>query len=149
MGTLYPRSDHYPPHPEISNKYFYFAVVCYTGGNSPGKLWMGPIVFFKKFRKPYFGPNIWPPEGQNEARNTKMHRGQETHPIRYEMNWANSFFKKFWKPCLSTDGRTDGRTDGWTDIGVNPVYPYSTFGGAGGIKSPTQHCKSLHMAFFL
>ena len=31
-----------------------------------------------------------------------MYRGQETHPIkvnaRYEMNWANSFFKKFRKP---------------------------------------------------
>ena len=24
----------------------------------------GPIVFFKKFRKPHFRPNIWPPEGQ-------------------------------------------------------------------------------------
>ena len=38
--------------------------------------------------------------------------GQETHPIRvnarYEMNWANIFFKKFRKPsCLQTDGRTD------------------------------------------
>ena len=38
MGTIYLRSDHYPPHPEISNKDFYFAVVCYTGGNSSGKL---------------------------------------------------------------------------------------------------------------
>ena len=40
---------------------------------------------------------------ENEARNTKMYRGQETHPIRinarYEMNWANSFFfKKFQEP---------------------------------------------------
>ena len=39
---------------------------------------------------------------ENEARNTKMYRGQETHPIRinarYEMNWANSFFKNFRKP---------------------------------------------------
>ena len=39
---------------------------------------------------------------ENKARNTKMYRGQETHPIRvnarYEMNWANSFLKKFRKP---------------------------------------------------
>ena len=44
-----------------------------------------------------------------------MNRGQETHPIRvttrYEMNWANSFLKKFRKPCLQTDGRMDRRTD--------------------------------------
>ena len=84
--------------------------------------------FFKKFRKPHFLPNIWLPEGRkNEARNTKMYRGQETHPLRvntrYEMNWANNFFKKFRKPCLQTDGRTD--------IRVNPVYPHSTFSGAG------------------
>ena len=69
---------------------------------------------------------------ENYARNTKMYRGQETHPTRvnarYEMNWANSFFKKYRKPCrLQTDGRTDRRTD----IGVSPVYPHSTFGGAG------------------
>ena len=36
-GDNIPRSDHYPPHPEISNKGFYFAVVCYTGGDSLGK----------------------------------------------------------------------------------------------------------------
>ena len=39
---------------------------------------------------------------ENEARITKMYRVQEIHPIkvnaRYEMNWANSFFKKFRKP---------------------------------------------------
>ena len=59
-----------------------------------------------------------------------MYRGQETRPIRvnarYEMNWANSFILKV-PETLSTEGRTDGRTD----IGVNPVYPHSTFGGAG------------------
>ena len=35
---------------------------------------------------------------ENEARNTKMYRGQETHPIRinarYEMNLVNSYLKK-------------------------------------------------------
>ena len=41
------------------------------------------------------------------------------------MNWANSFFQKV-PETLSTDGRTDGQTSG-----VNPVYPHSTFGGAG------------------
>ena len=48
-----------------------------------------------------------------------MNRDQETHPIRvnarYEMYWANSFFKKFQKPCLQTDGKTDGPTDRRTD----------------------------------
>ena len=37
VGTIYPRSYHYPPHPEISNKDFYFAVVCNAGENSSGK----------------------------------------------------------------------------------------------------------------
>ena len=64
---------------------------------------------------------------KNEARNTKMNRGQETHHIRvnarYEMNWANGFFKKLRKTCLRTDGRTD--------IGMIPVYPHFIFGGAG------------------
>ena len=36
---------------------------------------------------------------ENEARNTKMYRGQESNPIRvntrYEMIWANSFLQKF------------------------------------------------------
>ena len=81
--------------------------------------------FFKKFRKPNFRPNIWPPEGQNKARNTKMNRGQEIHTIRvnagYRMNRANSFFKKFRKPCLQTDGQTDGQASGW--IQYTPIPP--------------------------
>ena len=44
-----------------------------------------------------------------------MYRGQVTNPIRvnarYEMNWADSFFKKFRKPFLETDGWTNRRTD--------------------------------------
>ena len=55
----------------------------------------------------------------------KMYRGQETYPIRvntrYEMNWANSFFKKYQKPCLQTDGQTDGQTSGW--IQYTPILP--------------------------
>ena len=97
MGTIYPRSDHYPPHPEISNKDFYFAVVCYTAGNSSGKLWMEPIVFSKSSWNPIFDQIFGHQRAENEARNTKMYRGQETQPIRvnarYEMNWANGFFK--------------------------------------------------------
>ena len=72
---------------------------------------------------------------KNAGTNTKIDRGPETYPIsinpRDEMNWANSFREKLRKPCLQTDGRTDGQTDGRTDIRVNPVYPLSTFGGAG------------------
>ena len=136
--------------------------------------------FSESSRNPIFGQIFGHQRAKNEARNTKMYKGQETHLIRvnakyemnwansffqkvpetpfsakylatrgpkmrpgkrkwigvkrltpkvnarYEMNWANSFFKKFREPCLQTDGRTDGRTD----IGVNPVYPHSTFGGA-------------------
>ena len=39
------------------------------------------------------------------------------------MNWANSFFKNFRKPCLQTDGGTDGQTDGQTSgwIQYNPI----------------------------
>ena len=150
MGTIYPRSDHYPPHPEISNKDFYFAVMCYTGGNSSGKK-IEPI-FSKSSGNPIFSEIFGHQGAENEARNTKMYRGQETHPIRinagmkwieplefskisgnpifgqifghqraenearnkktygghathsirvnarYEMNWANSYFKKFRKP---------------------------------------------------
>ena len=53
-GDNIPRSDHYPPHPEISNKDFYFAV------------------------SQIFGHQ----KAENEARNTQKYRGQETHPIR-------------------------------------------------------------------
>ena len=74
-----------------------------------------------------------------DARNTKMNRGQVTHPIwtnfRYEMNWANSFFpQKTWKPCLQIDGPMDAETGGRTDVRVSPAYPHSTFGGAGVYK---------------
>ena len=79
METIYPRSDHYPPYLEISNKDLYFAV-----GN------------------PIFSQISGHQRDENEARNTKMYQGQETHPIRinarYEMNWANNFFKNFQKP---------------------------------------------------
>ena len=54
--------------------------------------------FLKKVPETHFRPNILPPEGRNEARNTKMYRGQKTHSMRvnarHEMNWANSFFQK-------------------------------------------------------
>ena len=79
------------------------------------KKWIEPIVFSTSSGNPIFGQIFGHQRGENEARNTKMYRGQETRPIRinakYEMNWANSFFKKFRKPCLQTNGRTDRRTD--------------------------------------
>ena len=37
-------------------------------------------MFFKKFQKTHFPPNIWPPAAENKARNTEMYRDQETHP---------------------------------------------------------------------
>ena len=78
MGTIYPRSDHNPPYPEISNKDIYFD------------------NFFGSFRNPIFGQIFGHQRAENEARNTKMKRGQETHPIkvnaRYVMGGTNSFF---------------------------------------------------------
>ena len=72
-------------------------------------------------RNPIFSQIFGHQRAENEARNTKMYRGQETHPIRinarYEMNWANSFFNKFRKPCLQTDGQTSG----W--IQYTPIPP--------------------------
>ena len=129
MGTIYPRPDHYPPHPEISNKDLYFSVVCYTGevGILQEKKLIEPIVFSKSSGNPIFGQIFGHPRAANEARNTKMYRGQETDPkrinARYEMNWANSFFKV--PETLSTDGRTDGRTDGQTSgwVQYTPIPP--------------------------
>ena len=74
--------------------------------------------FFHKVPETPFSAKYLATRGpKKEAMNTKMYRGQETHPIRinarYEMNWANSFFKKFRKPCLQTDRRTDRQTWGW------------------------------------
>ena len=66
------------------------------------KKWIEPIVFSKSSGNPIFGQIFGHQRVENEARNTKMYRGQETHPTRinarYEMNWANSFFKNFRKP---------------------------------------------------
>ena len=99
--------------------------------DSSGDGQCGDEVLFKSRAtgRPYWANNFFQnaPEylatrgPKNEARNAKMNRGEEIHPTRvnarYEMNWANSFFKKFRKPCLQTDGPTD--------IRVNPVYPHS------------------------
>ena len=58
--------------------------------------WIEPIVFSKSSRNPIFGQIFGHQRAENEARNTKMYRGQETHTIRvntrYEMNWANSIY---------------------------------------------------------
>ena len=56
----------------------------------------------KSSGNPIYGQIFGHQRAENEAWNTKMFRGQETPPIRvnarYEMNWANSFFKKLQKP---------------------------------------------------
>ena len=58
----------------------------------------------KKIRKPHLGKIFGHHRAEVDGRNTKMNRGQETHPIRVnardEMNWANSFYKKFRKPQI-------------------------------------------------
>ena len=68
----------------------------------PGMKWIEQIVFSKSSGNPIFGQIFGHQRADNEARITKMYSAQETYPIRinarYEMNWANSFFKKFQKP---------------------------------------------------
>ena len=58
--------------------------------------------FSKSSGNPIFGQIFGHQRAENEARNTKMYGGQETHPIRVnarnDMNRTNSFFQKFWKP---------------------------------------------------
>ena len=87
----------------------------------PGMKWIEPIVFSKRSGNPIFGQIFGHQRAKNEARNTKMNRGQLTHPIRvnarYEMNWANSFFSSKSSGnlvCRRTDGQADGQTDGQT-----------------------------------
>ena len=71
-----------------------FAVLCYTGRKSENAT-----------------------QAENDARITKMYRGQENHPIRinatYEMNWANSFYPAALKGfgVLSSPERAGGRAD--------------------------------------
>ena len=140
MGTIYPRSDHYRPHPEISNKDFYFAVGQIFGhqkaenearnmqmyrGQETHPIWINARYemnwansFPKSSGNPIFGQIFGHHRAENEARHTKIYRGQETHPIRvntrYEMNWANSFFKKLRKPhFLPNTWPPEGRKWGW------------------------------------
>ena len=85
-----------------------------------------PIIFSKSSWNPIFGQIFGLQRAGNEARNTKMCRGQETHPIRvnarYEMNWANSFSKSSGNLVYrETDRRTDRHR-------VESSIP---FGGAG------------------
>ena len=68
-------------------------------GYMPGIKWIELIVFSKSSIDPIFGQIFGHQRAENEARNTKMYRGQESHPIgvnaRYQMNWAIVFSKKF------------------------------------------------------
>ena len=62
-------------------------------------------IFFKYSGNPIFGQLFGHQRAVNEAaRNTKMYRGQETHPIRinarYEIDWANSVFKNSGNPIF-------------------------------------------------
>ena len=101
----------------------------------PGMKWIGPIVFSKSSGNPIFGHIFAHQRARNEARNTKMNRGQETHPIRvnatYEINWANSFFSK--SSGILVYRRMDGRTNGRTDIGGESSIPLFHLWWSGGI----------------
>ena len=91
--------------------------------------WIEPTVFAKSCGNPDFRSIFGHQRAKNAGTNTKIDRGPETYPIsinpRDEMNWANSFREKLWKPCLQTDGRTDGQTDGQTSgwIQYTPFPP--------------------------
>ena len=80
-----------------------------------------PLCSLPSLSRNIFGQIFGHQKAEIEAKNTKMTRGQQTHPIRvnarYEINWANSFFKKFWKPCLQMNGLTD-RHQGESSIPV-------------------------------
>ena len=104
MGTIYPRFDHYPTHPDISNKDFYFAVVFYTGGYSSGNNWKEPKVCFfsNSSGNPIFG-QIFGHQRPKIRLGTLTCIGiKRLTPIRMnarkKWNWGNSFFKNFRKP---------------------------------------------------
>ena len=109
----------------------------------PGMKWIEPTVFSKSSGNPIFRQIFGHQMAKNEARNTKISRGQETHPIRrnarYEMNWANVFFFSKSSGNLvyrrtstvkltasRTDKRTDGQTSGW--IQYTPIPPSVEWG---------------------
>ena len=52
----------------------------------PGMKSTEPIVFSKSSVNPIFGQIFGHQRAENEARNTKMNMGQETHPIRVRVN---------------------------------------------------------------
>ena len=132
MGTIYPRSDHYTSHPEISNKDFYFAVVCYTGGNSSGKLCSRipasfcPLEYHgiaAVYVKKMVNVKDLPQDGKIYTKHTKMKSCQETHPIRvisrYEMNWADNMARNMKMNCHQQTHpiRVNARYDiNWVDI---------------------------------
>ena len=93
--------------------------------------WIEPTVFAKSCGNPDFRSIFGHQRAKNAGTNTKTDRGPETYPIsinpRDEMNWANSFREKLWKPCLQTDGRTDRRTDGQTDGQTSGWIQYTPF----------------------
>ena len=105
--------------------------------------WANSFFFSKSSGKHILGQIFGHQTAKNEARNTKMNRGHETHPIRvnarYEMNWANSFFFKFRKPCLQTDRRTDRRTDRHRGESSIPPFHLRWSGGIIRLSSNTDY----------
>ena len=109
----------------------------YRGKRLKGKcqVWneSGQYLFSKSSGNPIFGQIFGHQRAKNEVRDTKMNNGQETHPMkvnaRYEMNWANSFFKHFRKACLQMDGRTDRRTDRHRGESTIPPFHLQWSGG--------------------
>ena len=86
--------------------------------------------FFKSFRNPIFSQIFGHQRAENEARNRKMYRGQETHPIRvnamYEMNWANSFSKSSGNPIFGQifgHQRAENEARNKKDTGVKRLTP--------------------------
>ena len=77
MGTIYPRSDHYPPHPEISSSKYPSKGKCQVSMNGTNSL-------FQKVPETPFSAKYLPTRGPKTRPRTRecMYRGQGTHLIR-------------------------------------------------------------------
>ena len=97
----------------------------------PGMKWFGLIIVSESFRNPIVGQIFGQQRAENGARNTKMNRGKETHPIRlnawYVKNGTNSFSKNSGNPIFGQifghqRAENEGRnTKMYRDQGTHPV----------------------------
>ena len=85
--------------------------------------WIEPIVFFfqKVMEIPFLAKYLATREPKMRL-GTRKCKGSRDSPHKGNMNWANSFFKKFQKPFYKrTDRQMDEQTSGW--IQYTPIPP--------------------------